>query len=192
MRSSAPRAGFPPTGGPPSRRDGPGTARQRTCACLRMLERMRLHLGLIPLTLTRRFARGQDSPSEDTKTRSRSPRNLICGLGPVALTMNTSAPVNAGGWISAAGYRFFLRGDMELKDLFRLENVLGLPVARPAAEGAAKLDVSVSGPWQGFAPPAALGTAQLRNVRAEMRGLNTPIEIGSANHVSCSGRGKGG
>ena len=65
--------------------------------------------------------------------------------------MNGSAPVNAGGWMSAAGYRFFLRGDVELKDLFRLENVLALPVARPAAEGSAKLDVNVSGPWQGFA-----------------------------------------
>ena len=43
-----------------------------------------------------------------------------------------------------------------------------------------KADVSVSGPWQGFAPPTFLGTAQLRNVRAEMHGLNTPIEIGSA------------
>jgi hypothetical protein len=94
--------------------------------------------------------------------------------------VNASAPVNAGGWISAAGYRFFLRGDVELKDLFRLEDVLGLPVTHPAAEGSAKLDVSASGPWQGFAVPATLGTAQLRNVRAEMHGLNTPIEIGSA------------
>jgi len=94
--------------------------------------------------------------------------------------MNASAPVNASGWMSTAGYRFFLRGDVELKDLFRLEEVLGLPATRPAAEGSANLDVSVSGPWQGFAAPAALGTAQLRNVRAEMHGLNTPIEIGPA------------
>jgi hypothetical protein len=69
---------------------------------------------------------------------------------------------------------------MDLEDLYRVENDLGLPVARPAAEGEAKLDVNVSGPWQGFAPLAALGTAQLRSVRAEVRGLNTPIEIGSA------------
>jgi hypothetical protein len=101
-------------------------------------------------------------------------------IGPVAMAINASAPLNAGGWVSPAGYRFSLRGDAELKDLFRLEDVLGLPVARPAAEGAAKLDVSISGPWQGFAPPATLGTAQLHNVRAEMRGLNTPIEINSA------------
>jgi len=101
-------------------------------------------------------------------------------IGPVTLTMNAAPPVNAGGWISAAGYRFFLSGDMELKNLFRLEDMLALPVTRPAAEGSAKLDVSVSGLWHEFAPPAALGTAQLHNVRAALRGLNPPIEISSA------------
>ncbi len=134
----------------------------------------------IPLTLV-----APDSPRTRvahprSKEKEQEPAEPHLRVGPVTLAMSTSAPMNAGGWMSAAGYRFFLRGDMELKDLFRLENVLGLPMARPAAEGAARLDVSVSGLWQGFAAPAALGTAQLRNVRAEMRGLNTPIEIGSA------------
>jgi len=137
-------------------------------------------LGTIPLTLV-----APDSPRTRlahprSKEEEQEPAEPHLRIGPVALTMNTSAPMNAGGWMSAAGYRFFLRGDMELKDLFRLENDLGLPAVRPAAEGAAKLDVNVSGPWQGFAPLTTLGTAQLRNVRAEMRGLNTPIEIGSA------------
>jgi len=135
-------------------------------------------LGTVPLALT-------DSPGDQirrprTQDKEQEPAEPHLRIGPVALTMNTSAPIDAGGWVSAAGYRFFLRGDMELQDLFRLEKDLGLPVARPAAEGAAKLDVSVSGPWQGFAPLTTLGTAQLRNVRVEMRGLNTPIEIGSA------------
>ena len=136
-------------------------------------------LGTVPLTLTDSLGAKIRRPR--TQDKEQEPAEPHLRIGPVALTMNTSAPMNAGGWISAAGYRFFLRGDMELKDLFRLENDLGLPAARPAAEGAAKLDVSVSGPWQGFAPLTTLGTAQLRNVRAEMRGLNTPIEIASAN-----------
>ena len=101
-------------------------------------------------------------------------------IGPVAVTMKSSPPVNTGGWVAADGYRFFLRGDMELKDLFRLEDVLGLPVLRPAAQGSAKLDVSVSGPWQGFSSAVTAGTAQLRNVHAEMRGFNSPIEIAAA------------
>jgi hypothetical protein len=140
-------------------------------------------LALIPVTMAAAESHGGRSGhprTKEDKDKDQEPVETHLRIGPVAVAVNASAPVNAGGWISVAGYRFFLRGDMELKDLFRLENVLGLPVSRPAAEGFAKLDVSVSGPWQGFAVPATLGTAQLRNLRAEMHGLNTPIEIGSA------------
>ncbi len=141
-------------------------------------------LGAIPLALVGANGR-ETSPAAKpghpkTQEKDQEPAEPYLRIGPATLAMNSSAPVNAGGWISPSGYRFFLRGDMGLKDLFRLEDILALPVARPAAEGEAKLDVSVSGPWQGFAAPTALGSAQLRNVRAEMRGLNTPLEIGSA------------
>ncbi len=134
-------------------------------------------LALVSRTISRAARHGHPRTKEE---KDPEPAETHLRMGPVALSMNVSAPVSAGGWVSATGYRFFLLGDMELKDLFRLESVLALPVTRPAAEGSAKLDVSVSGPWQGFAAPATLGTAQLRNVRAEMRGLNTPIEISSA------------
>lgn len=107
--------------------------------------------------------------------------DLRLQIGPSELAMNGSPPLNTGGWISAAGYLFSLHGDAQLNDLFSLENVLGLPLARPTAEGSAKLDVSISGVWQGFAAPSTLGTAQLRNVRAETRGLNEPIQINAAN-----------
>jgi AsmA family len=144
--------------------------------------------GTIPLALVAADSRtakpGHHMTRSKTKDKeqekNQEPAETHLRIGPVALAMNVSAPVNAGGWISAAGYSLFLRGDVELKDMFRLENVMGLPAARPAAQGSAKLDVTISGPWQGFAAPAAVGTALLRNVRAEMHGLNTPIEIASA------------
>jgi hypothetical protein len=116
--------------------------------------------------------KNQQIEQEPTETHLR--------VGPVEVTTKAVAPVNAGGWLSAAGYSFYLRGDMELKNLFRLEDVLGLPMAHPAAEGDAKLDVNISGPWQRFVAPVTLGTAQLRNVHAEIHGLNPPIEIDSA------------
>ena len=116
----------------------------------------------------------------DTQGKESEPVEAHLRIGPTSLKVNVSAPLNAGGWISAAGYRFFLRGDAELENLFRLERTLGLPAARPAAEGEARLDVNISGAWRGLAAPTAFGTAQLRNVRAETRGLNTPIEISSA------------
>jgi AsmA protein len=141
-------------------------------------------LGTIPLALVgangRETSQAAKPGHPKIQEKDQEPAEPHLRIGPAVLAMNASAPVNAGGWISTSGYRFLLRGDVELKDLFRLEDVLGLPVARPAAEGAAKLDVSISGPWQGFATPIATGTAQLRNVHAEMLGLNTPIEIGSA------------
>jgi AsmA protein len=149
-------------------------------------EKDEIACGTIPLALVATDSQDASQrgrarrPRTQEKERDQEPPAPHLRIGPVTLAMNGSAPVNAGGWMSTAGYRFFLRGDLELKDLFRLENVLALPVARPAAEGEANLDVNVSGPWQGFAAAATAGTAQLRNVRAEMHGLNTPIEIGSA------------
>jgi hypothetical protein len=143
-------------------------------------------LGTIPLVLVGAESQGTSQrgrpghPRKQEQETDEEPATPHLRMGPVSLAMNGSAPVSAGGWMSTTGYRFFLRGDVELKDLFRLENVLALAVTRPAAEGSAKLDVNVSGPWQGFAAAVSAGTAQLRNVRAEMHGLNTPIEIGSA------------
>ena len=144
-------------------------------------------LGTIPLTLVSAtmVATGSreghgNSGTQEKKDKVEEPSEVHLRIGPTVVSVNASVPFNAGGWISDAGYRFFLRGDVELQDLFRLENVLGLPVPRPAAEGSANLNMSLSGPWQGFVIPTALGTAQLRNVRAEMYSLKTPIEIGSA------------
>lgn len=147
-------------------------------------------LGTIPLTLTsssrlagaaQRAGAGHTTAREQAQPGDMEPLAPHLRIGPVALAINNSEPVNAGGWISSSGYRFFLRGDSDLKALFHLEGVLGLSVTRPAAEGFARLNVSISGPWQGFAAPSTLGTAQLRNVRAELRGLNTPVEISAAN-----------
>jgi len=138
-------------------------------------------LALVPVTTVAADWPGRRPGLSRTKAdKDHEPAETHLRIGPAAMAVNGSAPVNAGGWISAAGYRFSLRGELDLNDLFGLESVLGLPVGRPAAEGSAKLDMSLSGPWLGFAVPTMLGTAQLRNVRAEVRGLNTPIEIASA------------
>ena len=144
--------------------------------------------GTIPLTLVAADRQGtsleirshRPATKKQEQEKNQETAETHLRIGPVQLTMNASGPVNGAGWMSVSGYLFSLRGDMELKDVFRLEDVLGLPATRPAAEGLAQLDVTTSGSWQGFAAPIAVGTAQLRNVRAEMRGLNTPIQIISA------------
>lgn len=148
------------------------------------------NLGTIPLTLVTSDTLTTSLPNSRPPENSRSvmrkrgdfhePAEACLRLGPVALAMNDSPPLDAGGWISRSGYRFFLRGGAELKDLFALENVLALPVVHPAAEGTARLDVIVSGQWQSFAAAGTAGTVQLLNVRALVHGLNPPLAISSA------------
>ncbi|MGH9643923.1 MAG: AsmA family protein, partial [Terriglobales bacterium] len=149
-----------------------------------------IELGNVPLTLAGDLRSGElgsalarAKSSNGARANDVEPSEPHLRMGPASLQVNTSSAVGVGGWISASGYRFFLRGDLELKDLFRVETALGLPSVRPAAEGDARLDVSVSGQWRGLAQPNALGTAQLRNVRAETHGLNAPIEISAATVV---------
>ena len=117
-------------------------------------------------------ARSNQKDAEPVKARLQ--------IGPFLLAMGAPTTASAAGWLSASGYRFSLRGDTEVKNLYRLANTLGLSGFRPVADGSAHVDVSVSGVWQGFGAPEAVGTAQLRNVRTGMRGLNPPIDIASA------------
>lgn len=101
-------------------------------------------------------------------------------IGPFPLGMGGATPATASGWLSASGYRLALRGDTGVKSVYRLANTLGVSGFHPVAEGSARVDVSVSGIWLGFAAPQAVGTAQLRNVRTGMRGLNPEVDIASA------------
>jgi hypothetical protein len=141
----------------------------------------KVDLGTVPLALISSSVGVSKASTGSAKTqKNQGPSEVRLRLGPTTLAINDSAPLEAGGWLSTQGYQFSVRGDINLRDLFRLESVVGLPVMRPAANGAATLDVGISGPWRGFAPAVVAGTLQLRNVRAEVHGLNTPIEISSA------------
>jgi len=136
--------------------------------------------GNVPLAVRN----GKTAPARSNKANSKAvedePGDAHLLIGPFSLEMGAPAPASVAGWVSAAAYGFSVRGDTELKNLYRLANTLGLSGFRPVADGSARLDIGVSGIWQGFAAPRAAGTVQLRNVRTGMRGLNPPIEIASA------------
>ncbi len=86
----------------------------------------------------------------------------------------------AVGWVSNSGYHFSLRGDTTLRNAFHLAKTLGIPSYHPSVQGSAHVDVSLSGDWRGFGAPEILGNVELKNVRAEMRGFNQPVQISSA------------
>ncbi len=134
--------------------------------------------GNIPLSVVTPHAMEAKYPLPIAKGDQPARPQIRVGTFPLAL--GGAAPATVGGWISTSGYSFTLSGDATLKNLYRLADTIGIAGARPAVVGLARVALNVSGSWQGFSAPAISGTAQLHNVRAEMRGVNTPIEIAGA------------
>ncbi len=107
--------------------------------------------------------------------------------GPFPAALGRSAPAQARGWIGRSGYEMEIRGDGEVGHTLRLATLLGLPAVKASVEGVAQIDLQIAGSWagnvsgtsSGFALPEVTGTVQLRNVRATVRGVKSPIEIAS-------------
>jgi hypothetical protein len=135
-------------------------------------------VGEVPLEIST----GENRTSE--RQRRRDPQAQVepvrLEIGAVNLPMGKPNPVVGRGWISREGYSFSLAGDTQLQKFLQAARTLGLPAAHPAAEGTAKVDLQIAGQWTGFAGTHAVGKAQLRAVRAEIRGVNSPIEITTA------------
>jgi uncharacterized protein involved in outer membrane biogenesis len=113
--------------------------------------------------------------------------DLHLEFGPFPLALGRPQPAQARGWISRAGYAMTIRGEGETAHTLRLASILGVPAIQANIEGTAQMDLQLAGTWSGngasesaFSLPAVTGTAQLRNIRARVRGVNGPIEISSA------------
>jgi hypothetical protein len=104
-------------------------------------------------------------------------------IGPFSLALGRPAPTVVRAWLSRSGYSMQVRGEAHLQRLLQLARMVGLPAPQPSADGIAKLDLRIAGAWSAFAAPQTAGKAQLRSVRAELRDLNEPLEIASADLV---------
>jgi hypothetical protein len=99
---------------------------------------------------------------------------------------NSGAAVR--GWMNREGYSLYVTGDSEIAGMLRLAHALGIPELQSVPEGTAQLDLQIAGPWpgtdnrnlSGFTAPQLTGGAKLRDVRAEIRGAGSPIEISGA------------
>lgn len=117
-----------------------------------------------------------------------APADLRVEYGPFPVAMGRPLPAQAQGWIARSGYRMAIHGEGEVSHTLRLASLLGLPAVKASVEGGAQMELQMAGSWAGnvsgtssnFSPPTVTGTAQLRNVRARVRGLNDSIEITSA------------
>jgi len=100
-------------------------------------------------------------------------------VNPFSLNLGRPAPVVVRGRIERSGYWLQVKGEAQLRRLLQTAQTVGLPAPAVTAEGAAKVDLQVAGAWNG-AVPLTTGKAQLRGVRADVNGLNAPLEIATA------------
>ncbi len=104
-------------------------------------------------------------------------------VGPFNVALGRPSPAVVHGSFSRSGYSLSIVGDVQFQRLLQLARNIGVPSAQPSADGPARVDLQLAGNWQGFSLPKPNGTIQLRTVRAEVRGLESPLSIESANLI---------
>ncbi|MDP9267999.1 MAG: AsmA family protein [Acidobacteriota bacterium] len=120
-----------------------------------------------------------------TKTKVKTaladqPMNSRLTVQPFTIALGAAAPLIAEGRVDREAYLLNVRGDAELRRLTALAAAFGLRPAQLGATGTAHLDVALSGDWKGFGAPLVTGNAQLRGVSAEIKGVNSPLQLTSA------------
>ena len=142
------------------------------------LNKTELVLGRVPFAISH-------APGSKSRAAGKivPPPETHFDVGPFDLALGRPTPAAVRGWASRSGYSFTVQGDVQVQRLLQLARMVAIPVPQPTAEGLAKVDLQIAGAWPGFVAPKATGKVLLHSIRAEVRGLNAPLEITSANLV---------
>jgi uncharacterized protein involved in outer membrane biogenesis len=97
-------------------------------------------------------------------------------VGPVSAALGRTTPAQAQLVISRAGYKGLIRGEATLKQLMPTAKILRFPLPEMSADGTATFNLALSHNWGDTTSPVT-GSAELRAVRAQVRGLNAPLQI---------------
>jgi len=139
-----------------------------------------LALNVVPFSLIS-AATEKPRTSRARRAAQEAPDEPQLALGPFPMKLGRPSPASVEGRITRSGYTLSVEGEAEVQRLLQVARIAGLPANHPSVVGWAKVALQVGGPWSAFAGPRINGTAKLRTIQAELRGLNAPIEITSAN-----------
>lgn len=135
-----------------------------------------LRLSTVAFTLVNA---GQAQPGLGLTPPARLPTGSRIAILPVNLPLGGAGVSFADGWLSSTGYHFDLEGDAELRRLLQVGDALGLRPPKVSAAGGVRASLQVDGRWNGFGAPVLTGSAQLRNVAAQMKGVAAPVQVSS-------------
>ncbi len=135
-----------------------------------------LILGRVPFALV-------TSTSKSKSKTAATPLNFPkLQIGPINVALGRPAQIQAHLLISRSGYTASIRGEAGLKRLLQAAQMLRLPSPQVSAEGNSALDLNIAGGWD-LSTPTVTGTAQLRSVHAQVRGMNSPFQVRRADLV---------
>jgi uncharacterized protein involved in outer membrane biogenesis len=96
------------------------------------------------------------------------------------LPLGAGTPVTVDGLLDGEHFAAHLKGDATLERLQQMARAIGVGAPRIAVAGAAAVDLVIASNWAAISSPEVSGSAQLKNVRAEVGGLSSPVEIPAA------------
>jgi len=127
-------------------------------------------IGMVPIQLV----------TSARKLRRSESSNLLGSsqleIGPFSASLGRPTPIQTEISVSRAGYHGSIRGEAALKRLLQAAHMLRIAVPAVNADGVATLNLALSHNW-GETAPAITGRAQLHAIRAQVRGLNSPLQI---------------
>jgi hypothetical protein len=113
---------------------------------------------VIAMNFQRPLARDPGRSAGDKKAPPASAEPQLT-ITPFRINLGGATPAVAAANFSRSDYRFDIKGDADVERLNAFLGALGLPKPEmePPATGKAKVDLSFSGAWTGFAPPQLAG-----------------------------------
>jgi len=137
-----------------------------------------LGLGKVPFVVT--YPDSVPHAHKNSVSAKLAAREPSLEIGPINLALGRPAPVVVRGSLRRSGYTLTASGDSQAKRLLQLARTFGVPTFQPKADGSASINLTIMGAWQGFATPLTTGTVRLSNVNGELRGVNAPVEVSTA------------
>ncbi len=125
-----------------------------------------------PAAKTRHAARARMQPGTTV--------GLRLDVKPFPVPLGAASPAISSAAFDREHYAISLAGGAELTRLVSVAQALGVATPGIGLAGDADVNLTISGTWAGFAPPAPSGQIQVRNASAELQGIAEPLQISSA------------
>lgn len=100
-------------------------------------------------------------------------------VAPFTLALGAAKPAAVNAVITGAGFTATIAGDTDIARTLQVSRALGIDTPKVAAKGDANVNLTLAGRWTGFEAPQVTGSAQFKNVQADVPGVIETVLLNS-------------